>query len=71
LGKKEDDEVFGYEDIVKKNRKQMIQTILNPLDVPGVDLKIFDRIDGLPKDQNMYTKEQIERFENYRARIEK
>ena len=71
MGKKEDDEVFGYEDIVKKNRKQMIQTILNPLDVPGVDLKIFDRIDGLPKDQNMYTKEQIERFENYRARIEK
>ena len=43
------------EELKKQKRRNMIKTILNPLDVPGIDLGILQRIDSLPKDQNMYT----------------
>eukprot|EP00347_Sterkiella_histriomuscorum_P006771 403351490 len=59
------------EDEQKQKRKVLIQDILNPLEVPGIDLRIFDRIQGLPKDQNMFTQQMIEQYENYKARVEK
>ena len=37
----------------------MIKYLLNPLDVPGINIAIFQKIDSLPKDQNMYTEKMI------------
>lgn len=53
----------------KKHRLDLLKDIINPLDVPGVDLRIFEKIDGLPKDKNMYAVKTIEKYENLRARI--
>ena len=38
------------EEYAKKNKKLTVKDILNPFEVPGIDIKIFDRIDSLPKD---------------------
>ncbi len=71
LDQDEDKLAKKREEEQKKKRKHMIKDILNPLEVPGIDIKIFERIDGLPKDQNMYTQTVIENYENLKARIEK
>ena len=53
----------------KQNRLDMLKDIVNPLDVPGVDIKIFEKIDSLPKDKNMYAIRTIEKYENLKARV--
>ena len=47
----------------------MLKDVINRLDVPGVDLRIFEKIDSLPKDKNMYAVSTIEKYENLKARV--
>ena len=34
----------------KNSRKYLIKEVLNPFEVPGIDLTIFERAEGLPED---------------------